>query len=177
MIGQESLEYYASHSKFTDPGEHASLYDGLPTSTPELCDIAHNIVIDFAFTRIFDVELPKERVQDVMSRYVEQILKRSQEISSKPITKKREPKDRVAGTCRDFAIMLCSMLRHQKVSARLRCGFEVYFKSGKHEDHWIVEYWNKEQSRWILVDPEVGEVEKKRSMSKLTNTISQEINF
>lgn len=158
----ESLDYYSSQSIFTDPGKFVSLYDNLPTTIPKLCEVAHNIVIDFAFGHIFGVELSLDRTKDIQSRYVEIILQRSQELKKEPITKIRDPKDRVAGSCRDFAILLCSMLRHQKTPARLRCGFEKYFKSGKYEDHWIVEYWNKDETRWVLVDPEVSDVEREK---------------
>ncbi len=33
------LEYYARPGLMTDPGEHASLLDGLPTEIPALCQV------------------------------------------------------------------------------------------------------------------------------------------
>ena len=44
------------------------------------------------------------------------------------------------------------MLRAQGVAARARCGFGAYFEKGKFVDHWVTEYWNEAQKRWVLVD-------------------------
>lgn len=162
MFQSDSLTFYSKQSKFSDPFKYAHLYEGLPTSIPSLCDIAHGLVLDFALCHLYAVYLLEERIKDVQSRYVEKILEKVQQFQKGSLTKIRDPKNRVVGTCRDFAIVLCSMLRHQKVPSRLRCGFETYFNSGKYEDHWIVEYWNKDQNKWILVDPEIGEIEKEK---------------
>ena len=39
--------------------------------------------------------------------------------------------------------------------ARARCGFGGYFHRGTFEDHWVCEYWNDVQQRWVLVDGQV----------------------
>jgi hypothetical protein len=54
-------------------------------------------------------------------------------------------------------LLLAAMLRHQGVPARARCGFGTYFLPDHFEDHWVAEYWNAEQSRWILVDAQLDE--------------------
>ena len=51
--------------------------------------------------------------------------------------------------------MLAAMLQHQGVPARARCGFGAYFLPDHYEDHWVCEYWNAAQSRWILVDAQL----------------------
>ncbi|WP_456781864.1 transglutaminase domain-containing protein [Bradyrhizobium sp. USDA 3315] len=38
-------------------------------------------------------------------------------------------------TCRDFSLMLCSVLRHHGVPARIRCGFGRYFAPHPFHDH------------------------------------------
>src|SRR5690606_37876997 len=62
---------------------------------------------------------------------------------------------RLIGNCRDFTVMLCAMLQHQGVPARARCGFGAYFLPNHYEDHWVCEYWNADQGRWILVDAQL----------------------
>lgn len=77
-----------------------------------------------------------------------------------PLSLKRKPRKRCFGSCRDFAILLCSILRFRSIPARVRCGFGAYLDPGRYWDHWVCEYWNKRRKEWILVDPEIGEEEK-----------------
>ena len=67
------------------------------------------------------------------------------------------------GLCRDFAVLLVSILRHQRVPARLRIGFAGYFRSPapRYWDHRIAEYWNEESGRWALADPMIDDVLRK----------------
>jgi hypothetical protein len=51
--------------------------------------------------------------------------------------------------------MLTAMLRHQSVPARARCGFGRYFLPNHFEDHWVCEYWNAAENRWVLVDAQL----------------------
>jgi hypothetical protein len=52
---------------------------------------------------------------------------------------------------------LCSILRHQGIPARARCGFGTYFLPDHLEDHWVCEYWNEEKNRWVLVDAQLDQ--------------------
>jgi hypothetical protein len=61
---------------------------------------------------------------------------------------------------REDSLMLCAILRGQGVPARTRCGFGTHFTPGKFEDHWVCEYWNAGQSRWILVDAQLDAVQR-----------------
>jgi len=54
-------------------------------------------------------------------------------------------------------VLLAAVLRYQGVPARARCGFGTYFTPGRYEDHWVCEYWNAAQSRWVLVDAQLDE--------------------
>jgi hypothetical protein len=48
-----------------------------------------------------------------------------------------------------------AMLRRHGVPARARCGFGSYFEPGKFLDHWVTEYWNDDDGRWVLVDAQM----------------------
>jgi hypothetical protein len=64
------------------------------------------------------------------------------------------------GNCRDHSLLLVSMLRHQGIPARARCGFGAYFMPDHFEDHWVVEYWSQEQSRWVFVDAQLEDLQR-----------------
>jgi hypothetical protein len=55
-------------------------------------------------------------------------------------------------------LFLVSMLRAKGVPARARCGFGVYFNPPRFEDHWVCEYWNDNERRWVLADSQFNEV-------------------
>ena len=59
--------------------------------------------------------------------------------------------------CRSFTLLFVAMLRHQGVPARARCGFGAYFEKGKFYDHWVAEYWNTAEKRWVMVDSQVDD--------------------
>ena len=68
------------------------------------------------------------------------------------------PKDRCfIGTCRDYAVLLCALLRHRGRPARVRCGFTFYFEPDANfgDDHWVTEVWDADEARWRLVDAEI----------------------
>ncbi len=69
----------------------------------------------------------------------------------------RPPERRQVGTCRDFALLLCSFLRVHRIPARVRCGFASYFGDGWW-DHWICEYRTAEADAWLRADAELDGV-------------------
>src|SRR5581483_51489 len=42
------------------------------------------------------------------------------------------------------------------IPVRARCGFAAYFD---YSDHWICEYWDAAEERWVSVDPQLDEVQ------------------
>src|SRR5262245_7010174 len=54
--------------------------------------------------------------------------------------------------------MLCSLLRHRSIAARVRCGFATYFSSGPYQNHWICEYWSTREMRWVRADAQLDRV-------------------
>lgn len=73
----------------------------------------------------------------------------------------RPPAKRAHATCRDFALMLCSLLRSKSIPARVRCGFAAYFGNAW-EDHWVCEYLKPGTDRWELADAQIDEFFKRR---------------
>ena len=161
MESSDPFEFYITQSEFTDPKDYEYLFQDLPTTIPELCEIVHGVISHRDSSELYDIELTEQRKNEGETRYLDLILKRIIELDNKSLLITRPPIKRFAGTCRDFAILLCSILRYQKTPARLRCGYAGYFKEGRYEDHWVCEYWNKEKSRWTLVDAEVDNIYKK----------------
>jgi len=149
--------YYAVHSAFTDPRAHAALISGLPPDIPATCRTLHGLLIHEAWIERqgFDPAAfsGQSRATLPVSERLDQILA----IDSRPLTIARPGVPRALATCRDFALMLCAVLRQHRVPARVRCGFATYFSGHPYHDHWVCEYWAPGEQRWILVDAELDE--------------------
>lgn len=156
----ESLDFYSTQSPMSDPGEFAHLFKDLPTTIPELCGVVHGAIIHRDATEFYGFKIPDERTAEIETRYMDQILKKIIELDGNPLSKTRLPEKRFTGSCRDFALLLTSILRYQNTPARLRCGFAGYFND-MWDDHWITEYWDEDKKGWVLVDPEIDDVEYK----------------
>ena len=159
---ENPLEYYKICAPMTDPAAYASALCELPRDIAKLCEIIQGLVIHRDMAPFaYDVTFSEERRNDAHIRPLADILRRIRALEDHPITIARERQKRFAGVCRHFSLMLCGILREQGIPARARCGFGAYFNQGKFEDHWVCEYWNANQSRWIMVDAQLDAVQKR----------------
>jgi hypothetical protein len=86
---------------------------------------------------------------------MEDLLDRALRLDPRSPALPRSPEARVICCCREFATLFCAILRYKGIPARSRCGFGRYFSPEYYEDHWICEYWEQSQGRWIQVDPQM----------------------
>jgi hypothetical protein len=66
----------------------------------------------------------------------------------------RKEEDRLVVTCRFVSILMASILKSKGIPARARSGFAPYFNlfGNKTADHWINQYWDDKEKRWITID-------------------------
>ena len=153
------LNYFKQQGRMSDPGSYMSLFNDLPTSIPELVKLVQRVTIHVFWTERYGFKAPPERMAELQLRSMEKRLARTLELDPRPLTEPRAIEKKLLGNCRDHSLLLTSLLRHQGVPARARCGFGAYFMPDHFEDHWVVEYWNREQSRWIFVDAQLDELQ------------------
>jgi hypothetical protein len=154
------IDYYATPGPLTEPGRYGVLLDGLPSDIPALVRLVQGLIIHVFWADRYGVELDDARRGEVQLRAVDKQLARLMELDPRPLTEAREPVGRLVGNCRDFSVMLTTMLRHQGVPARARCGFGAYFLPNHYEDHWVGEYWNAAEGRWVLVDAQMDALQR-----------------
>lgn len=152
-------DFYLADGLIMNPGQYAHLLDSLPTDIGELCRAVQGVIIHVFWAERYGVTLSPERQQEVQLRTLEARLARLLELDSRPLTETRPPERRLVGNCRDFTQLLVAALHHQGVPARARCGFGRYFQPDHFEDHWVAEYWNADQGRWVLVDAQLDELQ------------------
>jgi hypothetical protein len=155
-------EYYKHDGPMTALGAHAEELRALPTDIASLCEIVQGVLIhrDIA-PWLYGITLTEAQRDDGHIRPIAQMLSRIHALDSRPLTNARDVGHRLPSVCRHFSLMLCSILRTQGVPARPRCGFGAYFTPGKFEDHWVCEYWNAAEKRWILVDAQLDAIQRK----------------
>lgn len=155
-------EYYSGSAPMAAGGARASELRALPSDLARQCEVIQGVLVhrDMA-PFLYDLKLTEQQYADGNIRPIELMLKRIHELDDRPITIARDPAHRMPTVCRHFSLMLTAILREHGIPARSRCGFGAYFNAGKFEDHWVTEYWNAKQSRWILVDAQMDPIQRK----------------
>lgn len=157
MDNAATLDRYAEPGRMTSAGRHAPLLAALPTDIAKLTHVGHGLLIHEHIAGEYGVTLAPDNQATVHVRPIEQILDRVVAADSRPLDVPRDAEARTGANCRHFTVLLVSALRAQGRPARARCGFGGYFGNGRWEDHWVAEYWNAEQGRWVLVDGQIDQ--------------------
>ncbi len=144
------------HSATTDPGRHAPLLAALSDDPANMPEIVSGFVLHPWLAGQRDVTMTAEHDADRQSRTMSVLLDRLLARDDRPLNQRRAAGDRFFGTCRDYALVTCSILREHGHNARIRCGFADYFTPGFQEDHWVAEVWTFDG--WRLVDAELDAV-------------------
>lgn len=148
---------FRSPIDMSDAGTKARLLDGLPRDVGGLARVVQGLLIHEHVAPAYGVTLSAEQHAQAHVRGVEKMLDCIARQDSRPLSQARPPAERVVGVCRHFTLLHVAMLRRQGIAARARCGFGAYFEKGKFIDHWVTEYWNESQQRWVLVDAQLDQ--------------------
>lgn len=152
-----TLEFFTGPGPMTAGGRHAPLLDGLPGDISGLAAVAQGLLIHEHMADAYGVTLSEADRASVHVRRVEELLAQIVACDDRPLSIARPPEARLPGNCRHFSVLMVAMLRAQRTPARARCGFGGYFGTGWFEDHWVCEYWNAGQQRWVLVDAQIDD--------------------
>jgi hypothetical protein len=138
---------YARHSRWSDPGRFASNITTLAPDSTKLPEIVGGLLLHPLFAA------DGRESGEPQLRYVSEIIEAVLGKDGRPLHNKREPDRRVLGTCRNYALLACTILRQHQRPARLRVGFADYFTPDFWEDHWVCEY--RDGTVWHLLDAEL----------------------
>lgn len=64
----------------------------------------------------------------------------------------RKTENKIVVTCRYVSVLMSAILKAKNIPCRSRAGFAPYFQPGKSMDHWINQYWNAKEARWVTID-------------------------
>ena len=136
-------ERYATQSRVTDPGRFAPRVMEIPGTLTAMRTAARQLVFHYRDGGDYTANgIEPERVTEIDTRYAEAMLARIFELSDRPLTAKRVPRERLMGCCRDFTLLFLMIARAHGVPARARVGFATYFVPGLFIDHVVAEVWD-----------------------------------
>lgn len=155
----DPLSFYCRQGQMTDPGNYGHLFDSLPDDPLSLSIALHGLIAIDLWVRMGVLSVPAERHQEFNLRGVRQKLLRLLQLDDRPLTVARSIEQRLLGNCRDLSILMCAILRHHGVPARVRSGFATFFDPVRRFDHWVCEYWKPDAQRWVSVDAWMSQVQ------------------
>ena len=167
------LDLYRQYSSFTEPGEYVRLYENLPDSLPELCELIKSQTIHpFAELPMYRNQIPRERWNE-WSRYptAKSILEGLVSYDASGLVKDRKIENRLILACRENSILLASILKYRGIPARVRFGFARYLMPGFRMSHAICEVWNENENRWMLVDPTTNMIDFSRDQFDFSHDV------
>jgi hypothetical protein len=156
------LAFYARQGAITEPGSYSFLFEPLPGDVASLCSVIHGaMALDF-WIGAWGLAVAEERRAEVNLRTSQAKMERMLQWDERPLAMPRPFEKRLFGNCRDLCLLLCAILRHKGVPARVRSGFATFFHPQRRFDHWLCEYWTTAEERWIMVDPWMSQIQQEK---------------
>jgi transglutaminase superfamily protein len=150
----DQAAFYATPSPTTDLSSHEDLVRRFPGTPHVAADWARNVILHVMDTRRLGLDPDRDQLSTVNVRSAGRILDVVRRLNPAPLERTRPPEARVIGDCHHLAVVVCALLRHAGVAARIRYGFVPYIKRGRYEDHCICEVFLG--GRWRRFDPGQG---------------------
>lgn len=151
---------YAQAGPLTDLSMYRAHLACLPTTIADLCRVIQGVLAHVFWGGADAAPLDNERRRALSERSAAAKLAAILSSDDRPLTIARPTERRLPATSRDYSVLLVALLRHHGIPARSRCGFVTYLAPQRYEDHWLVEYWDVDEDRWVLVDPQMDEVQR-----------------
>lgn len=73
-------------------------------------------------------------------------------LDERGFTLDRKVENKIVVCCRYVSVLMSAILKTKGIPCRSRAGFAPYFALGESWDHWINQYWDQNQNRWIAFD-------------------------
>lgn len=167
-MNSKILSHYLSFNTYTSPGCYKdSLYKNLPDDVRKIGfliknQIIHRVALGMSITgdiaplkSIRRVNIPWYRQpEDDNFPTTAAMLAELYRRDSNGLTLTRKDENKLVLTCRFVAILMACVLKTKGIPTRVRSGFASYFGiyGDKSIDHWINQYWSKEEERWVTID-------------------------
>ena len=172
IMNEKVLKHYLGFSIYTDPGLYKNiLIKDLPNDIREIGllvrkNIIHRTTLsagnigtnaDLRFGDMTKVPWWRQPEDDILvtaAAMLAELYRRD----PRGFTLNRTPENKIVVTCRFVSILMATILKSKGFPTVCRSGFASYFAGDNHGntkiswDHWLNEYWNEKEKRWVLID-------------------------
>lgn len=159
------LSHYLEYSQFTYPGPYEKHLKSLPDDIKELGlllrkQLIHRTTVEQGKVGFDATAEEVERTpwwrqaEDDNFNTAAAILAELFRRDPRGIVPDRKPENKLVLTCRHTTLLVASALKVKGIPCRVRSGYAPYFsdEEGLSVDHWINEYWNEKEKRWVIMD-------------------------
>ena len=158
MEPDASVNLWRSQSAVTRIDCTVKALDALPADLAGLREVSQQLLTHYmGFSDEASGPVTGQRLAEADTRYADPMFARILELGEPNLLRTRPAAERIAGCCRDFALLYVAMARHKGIPARVRVGYANYFQAGWYLDHVIAEAWDSTEGRWRLIEPEIGD--------------------
>ncbi len=170
-MNKKTLDFYLQFSQYTNPGLYQeTLQKSLPDNVKEIGllvrkSLVHRMTLkngntgsnqDLRYgdmTKVPWYRQPEDDLFITAAAMLAELYRRDE----RGLILDRLAENKLVLTCRFTSILMASLLKIKGIPGRVRSGFVSYFNveglpGGKSDDHWINQYWNKKESRWVTID-------------------------
>lgn len=162
IIVEKVLEFYRKHGIMTEIKTMKHMVKDLPKDIKSIVWAVQNIFLHQHWAKRYGLQLEDKRNEEPWMRGVEEKLIFLNKQGYQHVLDKKQIKDKMIAICRDFSVMAAALCIEAGIPARARCGFATYLERDKYIDHWVFEYWNEYEERWILVDAQLDDFQQEK---------------
>ena len=164
-MSNKILNHFRQYGQFTYPGLYERYLKSLPDDICELGllvrkQLIHRTTLDAGNTgtnadqKYGDMtKMPWWRqAEDDYFNTAVSIIAELFRRDSQGFSLKRKAENKLVLTCRHTSILVASIIKAKGIPCRVRSGYAPYFGEKTSNDHWINEYCDEKQNRWIIID-------------------------
>ncbi|BFH61850.1 transglutaminase-like domain-containing protein [Paenibacillus azoreducens] len=155
IVMKDTLKFYQEHDMMTEIKTMKHMVTGIPKDIKTIVTYVQNILLHQHWSEVYGLELSDERKKEPFIRSFEDKLIFLNKLGFTHVSEQRTNDHKMISICRDFSVVAAALCREAGIPARARCGFASYFEKDKYIDHWVLEYWNEEKKKWVMVDAQL----------------------
>lgn len=166
-MSERDVRRYLETSVYTYAGAYKdfllSLPDDIPTIGRLVCDqITHPTMYftepspyleDTYFGKFSSYPVHRFKNEDELYITAVSMIAGILRLDEAGFTQNRDVTKRITVSCRQASILFSAILKAKGIPCRSRAGYMDFGDTGdSYMEHWVNEYWNSKEQRWVLVD-------------------------